>query len=68
VRTLLLETRLLKNPRLAEPARKRLLQLRGLRPALAQCRLLARILDRDWDTWANGEPDPKGGSDYYWWL
>ena len=67
-RTLLLEARLQNDPKLAAPIKKRLLQLQGLRPALTQCRLLAKILSHHWDAWINGAPDPDGRTDYYWSL
>jgi tetratricopeptide (TPR) repeat protein len=66
-RTLLLEARLLHNSAVTDRYKARLLELRGLRPALSQCRLLAKILD-NWETWTSGAADPDGGTDLYWWL
>jgi len=66
-RTLLLEARLLGNRRTTAQHKARLHELRGLRPALSQCKLLAKILDH-WDAWINGGADPDGGKDSYWWL
>ena len=66
-RSLLLEARLLRNSKIATPLKARLHELRGLRPALSQCKLLAKILDH-WDAWTNGGDDPEGGKDPYWWL
>jgi tetratricopeptide (TPR) repeat protein len=66
-RTLLLEARLLRDRTVAARHKARLHELRGMRPALSQCRLLAKILDH-WDVWINGGADPDGGRDKYWWL
>jgi len=66
-RTLLLEARLLRRPVAATAHRARLLELREQRPALAHCRLLAKILDH-WDEWTGGATNPDGGTDSYWWL
>ena len=66
-RSVLLQARLLRKPALASPLKFRLYELRGHRPALVQCRLLAKILDH-WDAWINGAADPDGGKDFYWWL
>jgi hypothetical protein len=66
-RTLLLEARLLGNPGSTAPHKARLHELRGMRPALSQCKLLGKILDH-WGVWANGGADPDGGRDAYWWL
>lgn len=66
-RTLVLEARLLRDPGAATPLQSRLHELRGLRPALAQCRALAKVLDH-WDAWATGAADPDGGTDLFWWL
>jgi hypothetical protein len=66
-RTLLLEARLASNPTVAARSKARLKELRGLRPALCQCRLLAKLLD-NWKEWTNRAADPDGGNDYFWWL
>jgi hypothetical protein len=66
-RTLLLEARLLRGARLPATHKSRLLELREQRPALSQCRMLAKILDH-WKAWTGGDPDPAGGPDFYWWL
>ena len=66
-RTLLLEARLLRNSAATAQHKARLHELRGMRPALSQCRLLAKILD-NWEAWTNGAADPDGGTDCYWWL
>jgi len=66
-RTLLLEARLLRNARVTTAYKSRLHELREQRPALSQCRLLAKILDH-WKAWTGGNPDPEGGSDAFWWL
>ena len=47
--------------------KERLHELRGMRPALSQCRLFGKILD-NWEPWTSGAPDPDGGTDKYWWL
>ncbi len=66
-RTLLLETRLRRNPVVTAQSKARLHELHGMRPALSQCRLLAKILD-NWEAWTSGAADPDGGTDLYWWL
>jgi proteasome accessory factor A len=66
-RTLLLEARVLRNLASTAPHKARLHELRGMRPALSQCKLLAKILDH-WDVWVRGGADPDGGRDTYWWL
>jgi tetratricopeptide (TPR) repeat protein len=66
-RSTLLEARLLRNSATTALLKARLHELRGMRPALSRCRLLAKILDH-WDAWTNGGPDPGGGTDLYWWL
>ena len=66
-RTLLLEARLLRNPAITAPHKAHLHELRAMRPALSQCKLLAKILDH-WGVWINGGADPDGGGDVYWWL
>jgi proteasome accessory factor A len=66
-RTLLLEARLLRHPAITTTHKARLHELRGMRPALSQCKLLAKILDH-WAGWLNGGADPDGGRDTYWWL
>lgn len=66
-RTLLLEARLPGNRGAVVQYKTRLHELRGMRPALSQCRLLAKILDH-WETWTSGVADPDGGQDLYWWL
>jgi len=64
-RTLLLEARLAADTRAAEPLRQRVLQLRDLVPALAQCRLLAKVLDR-WEAWAGGVLTADESGDVFW--
>ena len=66
-RTLLLEARLGHDPELAARHKTRVQELRGLRPALSQCRLLAKILNH-WEAWTNNSPDPDGAQDAFWWL
>ena len=66
-RTLLLEARLLRNPAVTAQSKARLHELCGMRPALSQCRLLAKIVD-NWEAWTSGAADPDGGTDSYWWL
>jgi tetratricopeptide (TPR) repeat protein len=66
-RTLLLEARLVRNPAITVAHKARLHEFRGMRPALSQCKLLAKILDH-WDVWINNGADPAGGGDAYWWL
>jgi tetratricopeptide (TPR) repeat protein len=66
-RTLLLEARLLRNSAVTARYKARLHELCGLRPALSQCRLLAKILDH-WETWTSSAADPDGGTDSFWWL
>jgi hypothetical protein len=66
-RTLLLEALLRRNPADTVPCQARLHELRGLRPALSQCRLLGKILDH-WDAWISGAADPDGGTDLFWWV
>ena len=66
-RTLLLEARLAGNPAVAPRCKARLNDLRRLRPALCQCRLLAKILD-NWKEWTGRAADPDGGNDSFWWL
>lgn len=66
-RSILLEARLIRNPATTAPLQARLHELRGMRPALSRCRLLAKILDH-WDAWINGGVGPEGGTDLFWWL
>ncbi|PWU21217.1 MAG: hypothetical protein C5B50_02200 [Verrucomicrobia bacterium] len=66
-RSLVLEARLLRNSSLAAPLNVRLHELRGLRPALSQCKMLGKILDH-WDAWTTGATDPNGGTDAFWWV
>jgi hypothetical protein len=66
-RTLLLEARLLRNCNVTARHKARLHELRGMRPALSQCRLFGKILNK-WETWTNGASDPDGGGDSFWWL
>jgi hypothetical protein len=66
-RTLLLEARLANDETIITKCTNRLLELRGMRPALSQCRLLGKIIDH-WEDWICGAPDPEGGTDPFWWL
>jgi hypothetical protein len=66
-RTVLLQARLRRDPAVAGQYKARLHELREMRPALSQCRLLAKILD-NWEAWTSGGADPSGGTDFYWWL
>jgi hypothetical protein len=59
-RTLLLEARLLRHLTVTAQHKARLQELRGMRPALSQCRLLAKILSQ-WEAWTTGAPDPDRG-------
>jgi hypothetical protein len=66
-RSLVLEARILRDLEQAAPLKIRLHELRGLRPALSQCRMLAKLLSQ-WDLWTTGAPDPNGGTDPFWWV
>jgi tetratricopeptide (TPR) repeat protein len=66
-RTLLLEARFLRHRTLTVQHKARLHELRGMRPALSQCRLFGKILDK-WEAWTSGGADPDGGGDTFWWL
>jgi hypothetical protein len=64
-RTLLLDARLMADNRSAEPLRRQLLNFKEQIPALAQCRLLTKVLDR-WDTWTDGRLAPDESGDIFW--
>jgi len=64
-RTLLLQARLIGDARHARPIKRRVEQLKAQVPALAQCPLLAKILD-DWDPWTSGDLSPDASGDVFW--
>jgi proteasome accessory factor A len=64
-RTLLLEARLADDPGATAPIKGRILELKEQLPALGQCRLLAKILDR-WDAWTSGVLAADESGDVFW--
>jgi len=64
-RTLLLEARLSGRTGLSPLVHARLLELRNERPALRDCALFAKVLDR-WDAWTDGALEPDETGDVFW--
>lgn len=66
-RSLLLEARLVADAEMAEVRRTRFLELAVQRPALAQCQMVACILNH-WEAWVEGGLSPEGHEDFFWCL
>jgi hypothetical protein len=66
-RTLLLEARFADDADHAAAMKERVSELQQQVPALNQCRLVRKILDR-WELWAGGERSPDETGDVFWLL
>jgi hypothetical protein len=66
-RTLLLEARFSAAADQAAAMKRRVIELQGQVPALNQCRLVRKILDR-WQLWAGGQRSPDETGDIFWRL
>ena len=64
-RTLLLKARLCNESQAQGAIQTRLLELRDSRPALAQCPLFNKVLDR-WGSWTGSCHEPDQTGDIYW--
>ena len=66
-RTLLLEARFSADADQAAAMKQRVIELQQQVPALNQCGLVRKILDR-WQSWAGGERSPDESGDVFWGL
>ena len=66
-RTLLLEARFAADADQTAAIKQRVIELQQQLPALNQCRLVRKILDR-WNVWAGGDRSPDETGDVFWCL
>ena len=64
-RTLLLEARFARDASRLETIRQQVVELQQQVPALGQCRLMRKILDR-WNQWTGGDRSPDESGDPFW--
>jgi hypothetical protein len=64
-RTLLLEARVASGDTHASSLKERIRSLKEQVPALGQCKLLKKVVER-WEEWTSGNPSPDETGDVFW--